>query len=112
MLPPEYLDRVLADPAGSRACVETCRIVGLASLLAGPGGVADLGVVVEDEWQGRRVGTRLVASLVTGARDRGVSVVTATVLASHARLARALRRVPGTFTITSYGHAGGESPVA
>jgi hypothetical protein len=100
-LPTEYLDAVFADPRGSRVCTDGSRVVGLASLVPGTSGAADLGVVVEDAWQG--IGTRLVVSLAAGASAQGVSVITATVLASHAHLAHALRRLPGDCTISARG---------
>jgi hypothetical protein len=102
-LPASYLGAVIADPSASRVCVDGGRVVGLASLIAGSEGVADLGVIVENAWQGHGIGTLLVGSLVAGTSERGITVITATVLASQARLAQAMRRLPGDYAIASAG---------
>jgi GNAT superfamily N-acetyltransferase len=67
-----------AGPAGSGG---GGRIVALASLVTGPEGpgVAELGVLVEDGWQRRGLGTALVAELICRARGRGVPYLRATV---------------------------------
>jgi acetyltransferase len=58
-------------------------------------GVADIGVVVADAWQGRGVGSALVRELVTRAQARGVRSVTMDVLhANHTVLAMIERRWP------------------
>ncbi|HWC39308.1 MAG TPA: GNAT family N-acetyltransferase, partial [Acidimicrobiales bacterium] len=54
--------------------------VGFATLACDEEGVGHLGVLVEDVWQRRRVGTRLTAALVDGAVARGVSTLRADVL--------------------------------
>jgi GNAT superfamily N-acetyltransferase len=48
-----------------------------------PGGtrVSDIGVVVDDDWQGRGVGSALMRALVTGAQARGVITLEMDVLA-------------------------------
>jgi hypothetical protein len=94
-LPKEYLDAVCADPSASRVCADASSVRGLGSMLAALPGVGDLGVVVEDSWQQRGVGSGLVASLIAGAPARGITVVTATVQTERAWLAQALRRLPG-----------------
>src|SRR5262249_51045068 len=101
-IPAAYLRAVLADPAASVvAAVEPAGdVVGLASLVSGPGrGLAELGVLVEDAWQRHGIGRRLVAHLVAAAPARGITVLTASVLAGNAALAHLLRRVPGEFSL-------------
>jgi GNAT superfamily N-acetyltransferase len=67
--------------------------VGFASLTCDAGGVGHLGVLVEDAWQRRRIGTRLTADLVDGAVDRGVSTLRADVLYQDRFILRLLRRI-------------------
>jgi GNAT superfamily N-acetyltransferase len=89
-LPAEYRAGVLAgDPARHDAIATRLpatsppapsgRIVALASLVAGPEH-AELGVLVEDGWQRRGLGTALVVELVRRARERRVPYLHATVL--------------------------------
>lgn len=80
--------------------------VGLATLADDEQGTAHLGVLVEDAWQRRRVGSTLVAALVAGAAARGISTVRADVLGEDRFMLRVLRRIGpstvsfglGTFT--------------
>jgi GNAT superfamily N-acetyltransferase len=53
-----------------------------------PGGtrVTDIGVVVDDAWQGRGVGAALMRAIVTGAQARGVSVLEMDVLDGNHRV--------------------------
>jgi GNAT superfamily N-acetyltransferase len=67
--------------------------VGLATIAPTPGGTADLGVVVEDRWQRRGIGTRLVGSLLVVAGDRGVTTLHADVLPDDSSILEALRRI-------------------
>jgi GNAT superfamily N-acetyltransferase len=73
--------------------------VGAATLGAGAAGTCDLGVLVEDAWQRRGVGTLLVASLLDGARARGVSTVHADVLDDDRFIVHTLRRI-GPLTVS------------
>lgn len=57
------------------------------------GGREELGVLVEDAWQRRGVGRRLVGRLVTDARGRGVEELSADVLAEDVFALRALGRI-------------------
>ena len=68
--------------------------------LSAPGatGIVDLGVLVEDAWQRRGVGTWLVASLLVNARSRGVTTVHADVLGDDLFILEALRRI-GPLTV-------------
>jgi N-acetylglutamate synthase-like GNAT family acetyltransferase len=69
----------------------TC--LGVATLGVGATGIVDLGVLVEDAWQHRGVGTQLTASLLDSARAKGVSIVHADVLSDDLFILQALRRV-------------------
>lgn len=63
-------------------------IVGVANYARlGSSDTAEIAVVVEDAWQGRGVGTRLLAALAEGARDAGIRRFE---VASHADNRRAL----------------------
>jgi GNAT superfamily N-acetyltransferase len=73
--------------------------IGLATLGRDEEGIAHLGVLVEDAWQRRGVGGRLVGALVEGARAKGASRLHADVLADDWPMLRALRRV-GPLTIS------------
>jgi GNAT superfamily N-acetyltransferase len=92
-LPTSYLDTVFSDPDGSRVATGTAgEIVALASLLDSGKGWADLGVLVEDRWQRKGIGARVVRELFIEAEVRGISLVKAEVLATNAALIRPLRR--------------------
>jgi GNAT superfamily N-acetyltransferase len=67
--------------------------VGVATLGVGTTGVVDLGVLVEDAWQRRKIGTRLIASLLDEARAKGLATVHADVLVDDAFILQALRRI-------------------
>jgi GNAT superfamily N-acetyltransferase len=106
-IPASYLKAVLADPAASVVAAREPAggAVALASLILSPGsGTAELGVLVEDAWQRRGIGRRLVAHLITAAPARGITTLTASVLAGNGKIAGLLRQVPGRFSIA----AGGE----
>lgn len=68
------------------------RCVGVASL-AGSGAEMELGVLVEDAWQRRRVGTKLVGHLVEWARTGDISAIRADVLGEDRFIVRALSRI-------------------
>jgi ribosomal protein S18 acetylase RimI-like enzyme len=105
-LPWSYLARVISEPEGSRLATTTDgEVVGLASLLGSGKGAADLGVVVEDQWQRRGIARRMVEELFSEARSRGIRVVKADVLATNAALIRPLRRVDHDLCLTRDGHA-------
>jgi GNAT superfamily N-acetyltransferase len=54
---------------------------------------AELAVVVVDDWQGKGVGTRLASALAERAREEGVSVFTALVLAENDAMLRLAKDV-------------------
>jgi RimJ/RimL family protein N-acetyltransferase len=76
-------------------------VVGLANLVPVPApalrsgagaGTAEAALLVEDAWQGRRIGTTLFRRLAAFGRELGITEVSATVLPSNARMWRLLRR--------------------
>jgi GNAT superfamily N-acetyltransferase len=73
-----------ADNVDALVAVRGGVIVGHAMAVdrAGPWGtrVTDIGVVVDDAWQGRGVGAALMRALVTGAQARGVTTLEMDVL--------------------------------
>jgi len=69
----------------------TC--VGVATLGVGATGIVDLGVLVEDAWQRRGIGTRLVTSLLDSARAKGVTTMHADVLVDDVFILQALRQI-------------------
>jgi RimJ/RimL family protein N-acetyltransferase len=66
-------------------------------------GVAHLGVLVEDAWQRRGIGTQLVVALIGIARRQGVGVVHADVLGENVFLVRALRRIGSATVAIEFG---------
>lgn len=104
-IPAGYLERVLSDPATSLVAVQESSgtVAALASLIPGRGGYAELGVLVEDAWQRRGIGRRLVAHLMAAASARQITELTASVLAQNAKVADLLRQVPGEFSLTRDG---------
>jgi GNAT superfamily N-acetyltransferase len=78
------LKAVLADPAAHVLAVSEPDgdVVALASFVRGlGGGTAELGVLVEDAWQRRGIGRRLVAHLISSAPARGITTLTASIQA-------------------------------
>ena len=67
--------------------------VGFGVLAENRGRPWELGVLVEDAWQRRTIGTRLLFSLISEARHRQMHVVEATVLGEDAFIIGLLRRV-------------------
>jgi RimJ/RimL family protein N-acetyltransferase len=77
---------VALDPATGRG-IAVVRWVGV----AGEPGVAEVAVTVADEWQGRGLGTALLARLLAMSRAQGLSTLRASVLAVNARSIAMLR---------------------
>jgi GNAT superfamily N-acetyltransferase len=89
------LDQTLLAWWGS-ACV------GVADLAVSATGTLDLGVLVEDAWQRRGIGTRLAATLLDNARANGATTAHADVLGDNRFILQALRRIgPLTVSIDS-----------
>ncbi|MGD0560642.1 MAG: GNAT family N-acetyltransferase, partial [Streptosporangiaceae bacterium] len=76
-------DKTLLAWSGS-----TCVAVG--TLGVDSAGLLELGVLVEDAWQRRGIGTRLITSLLDDAHTKGVTTVHADVLADDEFILRAL----------------------
>jgi GNAT superfamily N-acetyltransferase len=76
------------------------RCVGMATLARVDDGTADLGVLVEDEWQRRGVGSRLIAATLDAAGRHGTAAVHAEVLGDDGFIVALLRRV-GPVRVTS-----------
>jgi GNAT superfamily N-acetyltransferase len=109
-LPEPYLTEALtADDACHDALVlETpgSLLVALASARRAeePGEpAAELGLLVEDPWQHRGLGTLLLTALAVRARARGVRVLRCDVLADRERLVAVLRRTLGPVTVRREG---------
>jgi RimJ/RimL family protein N-acetyltransferase len=87
--------RALVDPAGGRSVLALTRdggsAVGLADLRL-VGSRATFGVLVEDTWQHRGLGTALVRRVAETAMDLGMGELHGTVPADEVRITRLLRR--------------------
>ena len=79
-------------------------VVALASCRAVDEGVAELGILVEDEWQRRGVGSDLLREIVAYAARTGLRALQAQVLADQPWIVGLLRR-HGTCTMTGAGQA-------
>ena len=78
---------IAVDP-GTRRGVAVARYIQLAH----EPGVADVAVTVDDAWQGRGLGSALLASLIQRAAAEGLLALTGTALAENARSLAMLRR--------------------
>jgi RimJ/RimL family protein N-acetyltransferase len=89
--------RTLLGPDGTWAVLALTAdggsAVGLADLRLEPSGSGTFGVLVEDAWQGRGVGTALLRRVAETAAERGLAELTGTVAADDARVTRLLHRV-------------------
>ena len=99
---PTFGDRPRLDPsAGSQPPPvdesflawnhSTC--IGMATISSDDAAVAHLGVLVEDGWQRRGIGTRLIQALIDAARWNGLTRVHADVLGEDQFVIKVLRRV-------------------
>jgi GNAT superfamily N-acetyltransferase len=79
-------------------------VVALASCRAVDEGVAELGILVEDEWQRRGVGSDLLREIVAYAARTGLRALQAQVLAEQPWIVGLLRR-HGTCAIAGAGQA-------
>jgi GNAT superfamily N-acetyltransferase len=77
-------------------------LLALASCRVTSEGAAELGVLIEDAWQGHGLGTRLVGDLIAHARRTGLRVLEAQLLAEQAWIASLLRPY-GTCRLRSTG---------
>jgi GNAT superfamily N-acetyltransferase len=76
---------------------DTGRIVGVARYIALPDvrGVAEVAIAVDDEWQGRGIGRRLMRDLVGRARGEGIARLLAYVGADNHRVLGWIARAGG-----------------
>jgi len=97
---PEWLERLVAPRTGYTLAAQTDNeeIVGLATA-HWDGQEAEIGILVEDQWQGRRVGTALLRRLTTLAEEMGVRVLHAHTTADNAVAPRLARRFGGAVTV-------------
>jgi GNAT superfamily N-acetyltransferase len=79
------------------------RCVGLASLHPANDDSAEIGVLVEDAWQRRGVGSALTAALVRRARERQLSSLRAEVLSDNHFVLPGLARIGPTDSSVSWG---------
>jgi acetyltransferase len=108
-LPPAYLAEALAADAALHDALLLARgstTVALASARrvddSGEPAV-EVGLLVEDAWQGRRLGTLLLTSLAVRARRRGVVLLRCDVLAARQRLVEVVRRTLGPVAVRREG---------
>jgi GNAT superfamily N-acetyltransferase len=73
----------LGAPSGDIVALASCRTI--------DEGAAELGLLIEDAWQRRGLGTRLLGDLVAQARRSGLRVLEAQVLAEQAWVASMLK---------------------
>ena len=93
--PPRAIEALASVDHDSRDAMVACvgdEIVGVGRYATVAPGVAEVAVVVEDAWQGRGLGPRLLDCAVALARVHGVHTLVATVLAENAPAIAMLRR--------------------
>ncbi len=85
---PESMLAHLMGPVDGRSLVAVAEggIVGHAMYAGGPGGEAEVAVVVEDGWQSRGIGKLLLSGLARRAAGRGVEAFTAVALGENRRV--------------------------
>lgn len=95
------MDVAAAEPWASLLAVgPTDDVIGLASLITQADLFsAELGVVMEDQWQHHGIGRRLVLNLLVEAPARGIRTVAASIHTVDITLATPLRRIPGDFSL-------------
>jgi GNAT superfamily N-acetyltransferase len=94
----------LDEDAETDGTVVDGTVVALASCRAVDEGVAELGILVEDEWQRRGVGGYLLGEIMAYAARTGLRALQAQVLADQPWIVGLLRR-HGTCTTASAGQA-------
>jgi GNAT superfamily N-acetyltransferase len=99
---PTYLKGLFASKQITVVAWVDARCVGFASLARSPYG-HDVGVLVEDEWQQRGVGSALFNALVASARERQIRRIHADVLFEDAFSLRVLARSGRTTVTLDYG---------
>jgi len=108
VFPERYLTEALSGSPLHFALVASAEgdgtVVALASCRAVDEGVAELGILVEDEWQRRGVGSDLLREIVAYAARTGLRALQAQVLADQPWIVGLLRR-HGTCTTAGAGQA-------
>jgi len=108
VFPERYLTEALSGSPLHFALVASAErdgtVVALASCRAVDEGVAELGILVEDEWQRRGVGSDLLREIVAYAVRTGLRALQAQVLADQPWIVGLLRR-HGTCTMAGAGQA-------
>jgi GNAT superfamily N-acetyltransferase len=107
VFPERYLTEALSGSPLHFALVahhEDGTVVALGSCRAVDEGVAELGILVEDEWQRHGVGGYLLAEMVAYAQRTGLRALQAQVLADQPWIVGLLRR-HGTCTVAGAGQA-------
>jgi GNAT superfamily N-acetyltransferase len=90
----EHVDLLLRDQE-SLSLVLRCgsRVVGVGSLFFRGPSLAEIALLVEDEFQGRGAGRVLATGLCEHAADRGLSRLELTLLAGNTRIVRLFRSI-------------------
>lgn len=94
-LPARYTEAILGGAPQTLMACDGPTVRGVASLLIAAPGEGELGVLIEDDFQRQGLGGRLTRRLLQESSRRGITVVTASVLADRPGLLRRLRQVPG-----------------
>ena len=98
------VDDAVVDDAVVDGAADDSPVIALASCRAVDEGVAELGILVEDEWQRRGVGGYLLAEIVAYAERTGLRALQAQILADQPWIVGLLRR-HGPCTIAGAGQA-------
>jgi RimJ/RimL family protein N-acetyltransferase len=101
-LPPRLFDR-LCDRSRGHSLVAGFdgQVVAIATLVfTSDPGIAEMAFLIEDRWQGRRLGTALARMILQEARDLGFAEVRASLLSDNVRMRRLLVSLGATVGYT------------